>query len=308
MKDLRGFFLILAAAFFWGLSATFAKLALTDRVGIVLIAQTRVTFSFLIIMTYFLLAKPSVLKIRVSDLWRFAFVGVVGVAGSNFMYYTAIKEGTVATAILLQYTAPIMVMGFAVATREERLTTGKVIGAFLSLAGCVLVVGGSGLALLEVAPPGFVSGVASAICFALFTVSTKRLLHRYTVWTVTTYALGFASAFWIVLNPPWTVLLSGPPAATWGALIALAVASVLVPYTLYFSGLQFIESSRAIIASTSEPVFAIGSAALLLGEHLQAGQALGTVCVIAAIIIVKLNGSAKAMQENHSIAGNTDAA
>jgi drug/metabolite transporter (DMT)-like permease len=308
MKDLRGFFFILAAALFWGFSATFAKFALTEKVGIVLIAQTRVTFSFLMIFGYFLLARPPVLKILIADIWRFAFVGVVGVAGSNFMYYTAIKEATVATAILLQYTAPIMVMGFAIVTREERLTIAKVGGALLSLAGCFLAVGSGSLALFEATAPGLASGAASAICFALFTISTKRLLHRYSVWTVTTYALGFASAFWFVLNPPWIVLQSSPPVPVWGGLIALAVASVLIPYTLYFSGLRYIESSRAIIASTSEPIFAIASAGLVLREYLQPVQVLGAMCIIAAIIIVKVYGSANTVQESERIAGGTDVA
>ena len=238
MKELRGFFLILAAAFLWGVSATFAKFALTDRVGIVLIVQTRVSFSFLIMLGYFLLTNPSVLRIQTRDIWRFVFVGVIGVAGSNFMYYTAIKEATVATAILLQYTAPIMVMGFAVVMKEERLTIANAGGALLALAGCFLAVGSGSFALLQATAPGVMSGIASAVCFAYFTVSTKRLLHRYSVWTVTTYALGLASAFWFVLNPPWTIVPSAPSTPVWGGLVVLAVTSVLVPYSLYFGGLQ----------------------------------------------------------------------
>ncbi len=308
MKELRGFVFILAAAFLWGVSATFAKFALTDRVGIVLIVQTRVSFSFLIMLGYFLLTKPAALRIQIRDIWRFVFVGVIGVAGSNFMYYTAIKEATVATAILLQYTAPIMVMGFAVVTREERLTIANAAGALLALAGCFLAVGSGSFALLQATGPGVISGIASAVCFAYFTVSTKRLLLRYSVWTVTTYALGFASAFWFVLNPPWTIIPSAPSAPVWGGLVVLAVTSVLVPYSLYFSGLQFVEPSRAIIVSTSEPVFAIASAALVLGELLQPVQVLGAMSIIAAIILVKFYGSSNAVRGNRTTVGGIDAA
>ncbi len=63
--------------------------------------------------------------------------------------------------------------------------------------------------------------------------------------------------------------------------------SVLGAFSLYFLGLQYLEPTRAIIASCLEPVFSILLAALLLGEVLHPIQTLGIVCVLAAIVIVQ---------------------
>ncbi len=61
-------------------------------------------------------------------------------------------------------------------------------------------------------------------------------------------------------------------------------------FSLYFLGLQYLEPTRAIIASCLEPVFSIFLAALLLGEVLRPIQTLGIVFVLAAIVIVQRPG------------------
>jgi drug/metabolite transporter, DME family len=93
--------------------------------------------------------------------------------------------------------------------------------------------------------------------------------------------------FWIVVHPPWDIMQENPSGETWIGLIIFALTSILIPYTMYFAGLQRIEASRAIIASTCEPIVAIGSAALFLNEHLQPIQFLGAICVIGAIFVVR---------------------
>jgi drug/metabolite transporter (DMT)-like permease len=306
MSGSRGFVFVLLAAFFWGISATYAKLVLTDHVSTTLLVQVRVTFSLFILICYFLVTNPRLLTIKPHDLWRFALVGVVGVAGSNFMYYFTIREGTVASAILLQYTAPIMTVAFAVIAGEERMTATKALGGSLSLIGIAMAVGGGGSVLTGQSATAFLSGIAAAVCFAFFTIATKRLLARYRVWTVTIYALLFASLFWIVVHPPWNIMQEHTSGETWIGLIIFAITSILIPYTMYFAGLQRIEASRAIIASTFEPIVAIGSAALFLNERLQTVQFLGAILVIAAIFIVRERAERKRGGADHGGSHGTE--
>jgi drug/metabolite transporter (DMT)-like permease len=66
--------------------------------------------------------------------------------------------------------------------------------------------------------------------------------------------------------------------------------SVLGSFSLYFLGLQYLEPTRAIIASCLEPVFSILLAAMLLSEGVRPIQTLGIVLVLSAIVIVQLPG------------------
>lgn len=289
-RSARGTWLVLGAAFFWGISATAAQYLQRHGVSTILIVQMRVTVSAVLLLGGCLLFGRSFLRVHVRDLGRLAVVGVVGVAGANFTYYATMNQSTVATGILLQYLAPLAVVGYTVVAGEESLTIRKVGAALLSLAGCFLAVGGAGPTAFLVTPGALVTGILSMFCFAFLTVYSRHLLGRIPRWTVIVYALCFASVFWLIVNPPAALLGERHDSATWGMLLLLALTSVLIPYLLYFSGLQRISASRAIITSTAEPVVAIVTAALVLGEVLDAGRILGAAIVLGAIVVLQSGG------------------
>lgn len=287
MKAFRGYIMILCAALLWGVSATAAKSLLNQQIDTVLIVQTRVSFSCLLMLAFYLLFRRDILRVPFRDMWRFALVGVIGVAGANFTYYFTIRESTVATGILIQYTAPLFVMMYAAFSKEEEFTLLKLIAAVVSLAGCFLAVGGYDAAVLKITPLGLLSGAGSVVCFAFLTIYTRRVLARYNMWTVTFYSITFASLFWLVVNPPWNVMAQSPSGGMWGALFILAVVSVLIPHSLYFSALRYVVPSRAIITSTFEPIVAIITAAWFLGELLEPLQVVGALLVLAAIMLLQ---------------------
>ena len=288
MKYSRGYVMILCAALFWGVSATGAKILLNRQLDTILLVQSRVTFSALILLGFYVLFKPHVLRVEPKDLWRFALLGILGIAGANFCYYYTIKESTVATGILIQYTAPLLVMGYAALTKEESVTGIKILAGVISLLGCFLAVGGYDSSVLTITTLGMLTGIGSILCFAFLNIFTHRVLGKYSVWTVAFYSIAFAAMFWLVLNPPWNVIAQSPPPETWRALVVLAVVSVLIPHTLYFAGLQYVAPSRAIITSTFEPIVAIVSSAIILHEYLEFGQILGALMVLGAIILLQI--------------------
>jgi drug/metabolite transporter (DMT)-like permease len=195
MKDLKGYLMIMGAAVLWGISATIAKVLINQHVETLLIVQSRVTFSCLLLLFICLLFKRDDLKVRLSESWRFALLGILGVAGANFTYYFAIKETTVATAILIQYTAPLAVMGYAAATREEHLSSIKIVAAGLSLLGCFLAVGAYNPTTVRITPLGLLSAVASAVCFP--EPVPRHLVTRYNLRRWHLFVL--ASLFWLLV-------------------------------------------------------------------------------------------------------------
>jgi drug/metabolite transporter (DMT)-like permease len=288
MKDVRGYVMIAGAAILWGVSATAAKFLFNRDVSTLLVVQTRVTFSALLMAAGFRLFRPSLLKVNPRELWRLAVLGIVGVAGANITYYLVIRETTVATAILIQYTSPLLVLAYGVLSGDEGFSAVKLIAALLSLAGCALAVGVFDTAAITLTPLALVAGIGSIVTFAFLTVYTRKVVARMPSWTAVLYALVFASLMWAVVNPPWVIARESHPPGLWIALIGFAIISVLVPHSLFAAGLRSVVPSRAIITSTLEPVVAIGSAAIVLGELLTPLQILGAVTVLAAIIMLNL--------------------
>lgn len=288
MKDLSGYFMVMGAAFFWGASATFAKHLLNQQLDTLLLVQTRAAFSFFVLLCAFGLCARHLLRVRPKDLWRFALLGIVGLAGANFTYYFTIKESTVATGITIQYTAPLFVMSYEVMKKEEKFSFAKLLAAAMSLSGCFLAVTGFDLTAMRITPLGLISGIGSIITFSFLTIYMRHLLVHYRVWTVTFYYIAFASLFWMVVDPPWSLIPRVPDLKTWGSLFVLALASVLVPNLLFTGGLRFLVPSRAVITSTLEPVVAIVTAAVFIGEAITLVQAAGAALVILAIVVLQL--------------------
>jgi drug/metabolite transporter (DMT)-like permease len=240
------------------------------------------------------------IKLPARDLAYCFLLGTLGVAISNYFYYVAIQRTSVAIAIVMQYTAPVWVLLYVVARRQQKLSLQKVVAVTLAVTGIALVINlfsrgsishGSALRLDTY---GVSAALLASFSFAFYNVAGHRILARHDRWRVLVWTLAAASAFWIVVNPPWKIAAAHYAPAQWLFLFVFSMLSVLGAFSFYFLGLQHLEPSRAIIASCLEPVFSILLAALLLGEVLRPIQTVGIVFVLAAIVIVQRPARGKA--------------
>ena len=221
-------------------------------------------------------------------------LGVLGIAAANYFYYLAIQRTNVATAIILQYTAPVWVLLYT-AVRGRQKPTAQQIGAVsLALTGIALLINLFGEFRLDHLGVG--AALLAAFAFAFYNVGAHGVLARYDRWTVLLYVTGSAGMFWMIVNPPWRIFAAHYSAGQWIFLLLFALVSALLPFSFYAAGLQHLEPTRAMIASCTEPVFSIGIAAIALGELVRPIQALGIVLVLSAIIVVELP-SRKARQD-----------
>jgi drug/metabolite transporter (DMT)-like permease len=281
-----GYLMVLGAAASWGVAATGAKALLNQDLHPFFLAQARVTISWSLLAAGLAITRPERLRVHPRCLWRLALLGIVGMAGANVTYYVTMRESSVATGILLQYAAPLLVMLYALISREERLTAARTIAGLLAVGGCYFALGGWSPA--GVSAFALVMGILSAFCFGFLTVFARHADRGLDTLTVTFYAIGFAALFWAVELAVTPRRIPSLSLATWGALVVLAVFSILIPYLLYFAGLKRIGPTQAIVCATLEPIVAIGSAAVFLGERLDPPQIAGATVVLAAITGLQL--------------------
>jgi DME family drug/metabolite transporter len=253
-----------------------------------ILSQSRTTFSLLLLLVVLLAVRgPRRLQLPMADVRRMFVLGILGVAASNYLYYLAIQRTNVATAIILQYTAPVWVLLYTVARGLQKPTLQRVAAVGLALSGISLAIGIFGAGGFRLDAIGVIAAVLAAFSFAFYNVGGHSILARYDRWTVLLYALLSASLFWIVVNPPWKVAAAHYSGGQWLFLVGFSLISVLGPFSFYFAGLQHLEPTRAIVVSCLEPVFSIVIAAFALGEVLRPLQTLGIVLVLVAIVVVQ---------------------
>ena len=298
---LRGYFYIASAAFLWGISATLGRAAFTGHllpggaslktIDPLILSQSRATLSLAVLLPVVLARRgASALRVPGRDLVRFFLLGILGVAASNYLYYLAIQRTNVATAIILQYTAPVWVLLYTVArgAQGRRPSLRRIAAVGLAVVGCALAVGFVGSGGFRMDAVGVIAALLAAFSFAFYNVGGHSVLARYDRWKVLLWVLVAASTFWMFVNPPWKIVAAHYGWQPWGFMLVFSLLSVLGPFSCYFAGLQHLEPTRAIVASCLEPVFSILIAALALGELLRPLQTVGIVLVLVAIVLIQL--------------------
>lgn len=300
---LKGYALALLAALCWASGGLMAKWLFSvpsaqnadwpfPPLGITIeptvLSGGRALSAFVILAAYLLVFRRRDTRVAPRDLPFLAAFGIIGLAGVHFTYFKAISLTNVATAILLEYLAPVIVLVVSVAFLGHRFTWSLPAGVALSITGCAMVVGAIGGEGLVVSPAGIAWGLASAVFFACYSLMGSVAVGRFSPYTTLFYGLGFATIFWLVWLGPRAVLGLFSDPATAGAVLFMAVVSTIVPFSAFLAALHLIPPTNATVTSTVEPLLAGIGAFVLFGESLTAIQLMGGVLVVLAIATVQL--------------------
>jgi len=303
-SSVTGYGLALLAAACWatgGLTAdwlfTAPSLATSDwlvaPLGIVVeptvLSGARAFSAFVLLVSYLAMFRRQDLRIELREVPFFAVFGVAGLAMVHYTYFKTISiTHDPATAILLEYLAPVLVLVFSVVFLRHRLTWALPVGVALSVLGCALVVGAIGGDGLSIPPAGVLWGLLSAVFFAAYSLMGSVAARRYPPYTTLVWGLAFASIFWFAVlgvKPVLSLLLDVKTAL---AVLFIAVVSTIVPFAAFLTALRHIAPTNATVTSTVEPVLAAIGAYFLFGTALSPTQILGGTLVITAIAVVQL--------------------
>jgi len=286
-NEIRGYLYILTGATLWGVSSAVAKSLFKIGISPAELVHIRLTLATLTLAVILLLFDRKRMAVALKDLPYFLVLGFIGVAGVQYTYYYTISKIHVGPAVLIQYLSPMWVALYAFIFQKESFTKGKVIALLLALLGCYFTVGGYRVDLLRLNRFGIVSGLISSLFFSFYALYGEKGLKKYNPWTLILYGFGFGAVFYWMLISPIKILTHGYSFKIWMAFFYIAIFSTLVPFGLYFKGIERVRATRASITATWEPVVAGITAYFVLGEVLFPLQVLGGIGVILAVILLQ---------------------
>lgn len=282
----QGYLAVAAAAALWGISGTLAKFMFRLSVDPALLINFRMTFSFLLLAGAMLACRRDLLRVPAGMWSRIAVWSLFGMVPVQFFYMYAIQQTTVATAIFLQYLAPVVTALYATAV-ERKPPGATLVGALvIAVGGSALLVFGAG-AGLKLAPLGLAAGLAACFFFSFYTIYGGRAVGRVNSWTLLVWALGMGALFWNVILPPWVTIPRVQDPLLWGFFAYIAVFATIVPFGLFLWGLRHVAPTPAALTAMMEPVVGTAVAWLALGEHLKLPQVAGGVLILAAVAAVQ---------------------
>jgi drug/metabolite transporter (DMT)-like permease len=286
--------MVFAAATLWGTSATLARFVFRDHhVPALTVVELRLAIACTLLLPWLAWRSPRVLRVESAD-WRyFLILGLFGVAAVQGTYYYSISRLGVGLSILIQYLAPAIIVLYEMA-RGRSPSPRTWLAVIAAVVGTGLLVGGVDRSALHARPLDWTIGFAAAFAFAFYIVYSKRGLGRYHPATVLLYTFAIAGVFWAIVTPPWKIAAAHYGLDLWLMFLAIGVCSTLLPFALFYGGLRRLRAEETGILATLEPVVAVVSAAVFLGEGLGWLQLTGAFLVLCATLLASLQAPQEA--------------
>jgi drug/metabolite transporter (DMT)-like permease len=226
--------------------------------------------------------------------WPVLGMGLVGVAVTQVLYFAAIQRIPVATALLIEFLAPIILVGFTWAVSRRTPAPVVLVGSVLAVGGLVLVIGPG--AIQAVDPIGLAAAFGAAIGCAVYFVIAARPNNGLPPVALAGTGLLLAVPVLAVVGAtgllPFTATfddlpLLGATAPWWVPLLVVAVVGTALAYATGITASGILGSRLASFVALLEVVSASLFAWLLLGERLTPLQLLGGVLILGGIASVR---------------------
>lgn len=283
-KNKGGTAMVLAGASMWGLIGLFNRTLMAAGLAPESIVLVR-NLGGLVLLGLVLAAwKRDVFRIKPRHLIYFFGTGIVSVLLFTWCYFSCQQECSLAVAAILLYTAPAFVVLLSALLWREKLTGKKLLALGLTFFGCVCVTGvytgGMNITLR-----GFLLGLGAGFFYALYSIFGRYALAHYGPYTVTFYTFAFAGVGSLIfLKPEQLAVLADAPMAL--TALGLVVVSTVLPYLFYTAGLARMESGKAAIIASVEPVVAALVGIAVFHESMSLATGLGVVSILAAVLLL----------------------
>ncbi|AEJ43941.1 EamA family transporter [Alicyclobacillus acidocaldarius] len=286
----RGISLALLGSVLWGVSGTAAQVLFhayhVDPAW--LVAVRMVVSGVLLLAAACWTASPAAVcapwRSRASA-FRLTIFGLAGLLGVQYTYFAAIRTGNAATATVLQYMAPLVIVAYG-AARSRRLPSYlEVICAALAMSGCFLLVTDGHLGRLAVSDACVSWGLLSAVAVAVYTLYPVPLLATFGPLVVTAWGMLIGGSAMVAIGLPH----NGIPALPFGGwfLVGFVVLfGTLVPFYLYLASLRDITPADASLVASGEPLAATALAVTVLHQPLTWAALLGMGCVLLTVTLL----------------------
>jgi len=296
----RGYLICITATVLWSSTAIFIRyLTVNYQMPALVLAFWRDLFLTVVLGVVFALFNPMRLRLDTHDRKFMLFYGLVlAVFNSTWTVSVALNGAAVSTVLAYSSAAFTAILGWWFFS--EKLGRVKIAAVTLSVLGCIFVSGAHVPSTWQLNPLGVITGLASGIFFASYSLMGKAASERsINPWTALVYAFGGAAVLIFFFNlfgrflPPGVASTDffwlGSSTAGWLVLLALAVGPTIGGYGLYTVSLTYLPASIANIIATLEPVMTAMLAYFLLAERFTTSQILGSIFIISGVIILRFS-------------------
>jgi drug/metabolite transporter (DMT)-like permease len=292
-----GLLLAVVSAFAFGSSGPFAKSLMEAGWSPTAAVTARLAGGALLMAVFATIVKPDWFREALQHGKTVVAYGLIPIAGAQLCYFNAVAHLSVGVALLLEYTAPILVVGWLWATTRRRPSGLTLIGVALAITGIMLVLNVFSGAHINMIGVGW--ALAAAVCAACYFLMSSSVttdgdgLNSITLATAglivgaaAVATLGVSGLMPLTFTKTDAVI-AGFTTSWLVPVIALALIPTAIAYTLGIMAIARLQPRFASLVGLSEVMFAVLAAWVLLGEAVTMTQAIGGVVVLVGLTLAR---------------------
>lgn len=281
------------SATLWGLSGTCAQY-LFEQKGFD--AARLVCWRMLLagsILLAFSLGKKNNDTFRIwekrSDALNLLLFAVLGMVAVQFTYFYSISLSNAATATVLQYTGPLLVVAFYAIKNRRWPNFVEYLSLALAMAGTFLLVTHGSFQELVISEEALAWGLLSAVALAFYTIQPVGLLRTFDSATVTGWGMLVGGLVFAFFSNPLD--LSGQwDTGAWIAFGYIVLFGTVAAFYFFLRAVTIIGASTASLLCSVEPLAAAGVAVYWLGLYFGPMDWLGTGFILVTVVLLSFSG------------------
>lgn len=286
---IKGILLVIIGSMLWGISGTVAQYLFQQKgFSAEWLVVTRLLASGIILLIYTFVKGNQ----NIFGIWRskhnvisLILFSILGMLGSQYTYFAAIKYGNAATATILQYLSPVIITCYLAIRTKKFPTLQENLAIILAMLGTFFIITKGNIHSLSISKLALFWGINSAIAASIYTLQPRSLLKKWDSTLIVGWGMLIGGIAFSFIHQPWDFT------GQWTNLSILAVIFVvlfgtLIAFYCYLESLKYIQPTESSVLSSAEPLSAALLSVVWLHVPLGMWQWLGTVCIIITIIIL----------------------
>ena len=284
-----GLGLAMAGSILFSAKAIVVKLAYRHGVDATTLIALRMLFAAPFFALAYLWSSRGRPPLAREDHLRLIAIGLVGYYAASYLDFLGLKYVTAGLERLILYLNPTIVIVLSALFFHRRITRIDGLALLLAYGGIVAVFwhdvsfAGEGVAL------GAALVFGSAVAYAIYLVAAGELVRRHGAIRPTAYAMLVSTAAvvvqFLILNP--VSALAQPEPVYWLSLVNGIFCTVLPVFAIMLA-VERLGANHTALATMIGPVSTILLAWVFLAEAISLWQVVGTVLVLAGILVLSL--------------------
>lgn len=295
-KEKFGIVIVISCGIMWGLSGILGQLLFQNtNVTVSHLVALRMFFSGILILLYVIMkeGKEAFKVWKSSNIISFLIFTILGLTAVEYTYFAAINVSNAATATVLQYTYPILVLIYTSVHNKKKPKSYEIISIFLAFLGVFLIATHGKITSLSISTMALILGLLSAFAFVFYTIYPKKLYERVGILQVMGWGFLVGGIILFIGTKSYEKNIDINFYSI-AIISAITIVGTMIPFVIYGKGVSLLGPVKASLFVTVEPIFSAILVFLVLNIKFTLIDVIGFISIIIAIELTAMKTIKKA--------------